>query len=99
MINDPLVVVALVLAFLMGVASGFPWGALWDTWRRRPGPMPWTDATGKPGPPLPTQPGEQISIEDLLQSATRRKIDKQGETEVPAENLKTAVGDRLGPDV
>ncbi len=100
MLNNPFVLVALALAFLLGVVSGFPWGALWDTWRRKPGPMPWADATGRStDPPLPIQPGEQIPIVDLLRTSTRRQIDKQGETEVLADDLKTAVGDRLGPDV
>lgn len=88
---------ALALVFLLGFASGLPWGALWATWRRTSGPMPWTDVGGRP---LPIRPGEEIRIDDLMRGSTRRTIDKEGETAVPpTEDLGTKVGDRLGPDV
>ena len=95
-----LLVVA-ILAFLLGVAAGLPWGALWATWRRTPRPMPWTDVGNRPpaASGLPIQPGEQISINELVRRAKMRTIDKQGETEVPADALGTKVGDPLGPDV
>lgn len=89
-----------VLIFLLGVATGVGWGALWATWRRTPGQLPYTEATGRPlSGPLPYKVGEQIPIEDLIRSAKRRTIVKQGEQEVPTGSLGTKVGDQLGPDV
>lgn len=37
-----------VLAFLLGVGVGLPWGLVWSSWaRNRDGPMPWTEAKGR----------------------------------------------------